>query len=132
KIREGWKRHYLMFERMTAEDLALAIESASIDELLQTAALLDRIGGECAKLCDIFAHEADARLDVELRVHASRWTDFQKYGVTGFPNHFFNESWVVGLWRTDHADQDDRRRLGDRARTACRSRRGDKGRDDRK
>jgi hypothetical protein len=21
-----------------------------------------------------------------------------------FPNHFFNDSWVVGLWRTDHAD----------------------------
>jgi hypothetical protein len=32
-----------MFERMTADDLALAIESASIDELLQTAALFDRI-----------------------------------------------------------------------------------------
>jgi hypothetical protein len=60
-----------MFERMTAEDLAQAIESASIDELLQTAALLDRIGGECAKLRDIFALEADARLDVELRVCTS-------------------------------------------------------------
>jgi hypothetical protein len=56
-----------MFERMTAEDLAQAIESASIDELLQTAALLDRIGDECAKLRDIFALEADARLDVESR-----------------------------------------------------------------
>jgi hypothetical protein len=29
------------------------------------------------------------------------WTDLAKYGVEGFPNHFFSDSWAVGFWRTD-------------------------------
>ena len=66
-----------MFERITAEDVARTIETASIDELLQTAALLDRIGGECVELRNILAREADARLDVELRVRVGDF-DFRK------------------------------------------------------
>jgi hypothetical protein len=26
--------------------------------------------------------------------------------VMGFPNQFFNDSWVVGFWRADHGRQD--------------------------
>jgi hypothetical protein len=25
---------------------------------------------------------------------------------TGFPNQFFNDSWVVGFWRADHGGHD--------------------------
>jgi hypothetical protein len=33
--------------------------------------------------------------------------------VIGFPNQFFNDSWVVGLWRADHCENDEG--LGSRA-----------------
>jgi len=42
------------------------------------------------------------------------WTDSGEYIVRGFPNQFFNDSWVVGFWRTDHADDHDGKGLGDR------------------
>ncbi len=27
---------------------------------------------------------------------------WQIFSGTGFPNQFFNDSWVVGFWRADH------------------------------
>jgi hypothetical protein len=42
------------------------------------------------------------------------WTDSGEYIVRGFPNQFFNDSWVVGFWRTDHADDHDGKRLDNR------------------
>src|SRR5262249_6687571 len=54
--------------------------------------------------------------------------------VEGFPNHFFSDSWAVGFWRTDHAHGHDGRGLEIvlRVFAASRSRRGGKGRNDRK
>jgi hypothetical protein len=34
---------------------------------------------------------------------------WQIFSGTGFPNQFFNDSWVVGFWRADHEAQ---RRIG--------------------
>jgi hypothetical protein len=31
---------------------------------------------------------------------------WQNLSGTGFPNQFFNDSWVVGFWRADHDWQD--------------------------
>src|SRR3712207_9158101 len=54
--------------------------------------------------------------------------------VSGFPNQRICDSWRVGLRRADHADGHDREGLEFVLEVfrACRSRRGDKGRDDRK
>ena len=54
--------------------------------------------------------------------------------MRGFPNQQICDSWRVGLRRADHADRDDGRGLGDGAGGVprARSRRGDKGRDDRR
>lgn len=62
------------------------------------------------------------------------WTDLAKYRVEGFPNHFFSDSWAVGFWRTDHAHGHDGEdwTIVLRVFAASRSRRGDKGRNDRK
>ena len=30
---------------------------------------------------------------------------WQIFSGRGFPNHFFCDSWVVGLWRADHEEQ---------------------------
>ena len=54
--------------------------------------------------------------------------------MSGFPSQWICDSWRVGLRRADHADQDEGRRLGNGVGgvpASC-SRRGDKGRNDRK
>ena len=63
------------------------------------------------------------------------WTDLAKYGVEGFPNHFFSDSWAVGFFGgptmlTAMTEEDWTIVL--RVFAASRSRRGDKGRNDRK
>ena len=41
------------------------------------------------------------------------WQTITNGKVIGFPNQFFNDSWVVGLWRADHGESDEG--LGSRA-----------------
>jgi hypothetical protein len=41
------------------------------------------------------------------------WQIIANGKVIGFPNQFFNDSWVVGLWRADHCENDEG--LGSRA-----------------
>jgi hypothetical protein len=40
----------------------------------------------------------------------SYWTGrlallWQIFSMTGFPNQFFDDSWVVGFWRADHEER---------------------------
>ena len=62
------------------------------------------------------------------------WTDLAKYRVEGFPNHFFCDSWVVCFggptMLTTMTEEDWTIVL--KVFEASRSRRGDKGRDDRR
>jgi hypothetical protein len=30
---------------------------------------------------------------------------WQIFSMTGFPNQFFDDSWVVGFWRADHEER---------------------------
>ena len=53
-----------------------------------------------------------ALLAVELAL-ALLWQTITNGKVIGFPNQFFNDSWVVGLWRADHGESDEG--LGSRA-----------------
>ena len=64
----------------------------------------------------------------------SVWTNLTKYRVEGFPNHFFSDSRAVGFWRTDMltAMTEEDWTIVLRVFAASRSRRGDKGRNDRK
>ena len=41
------------------------------------------------------------------------WQILSNVKVIAFPNQFFNDSWVVGLWRADHGENDEG--LGSRA-----------------
>jgi hypothetical protein len=53
---------------------------------------------------------------------------------TGFPNRHLRDSWAVGFWRTDHANQDDGCGLDDgfAGVQGVALATGDKGRDDKK
>src|SRR5258708_37640193 len=50
-----------------------------------------------------FRSEADIEPDLGVHGLALLW---QILSGRGFPNQFFNDSWVVGFWRADHGWQD--------------------------
>ena len=88
----------------------------------------------CSAALGPFATRTRGWNHIEPRPPTAVWTEWSEYSVVGFPNQFFCDSWVVGLRRADHADGHDgiEWAIVLQVFRASRSRRGDKGRDDRK
>ncbi len=58
---------------------------------------------------------APIRHKIEAKLRQMRWSPeqisgwlallWQIFSMTGFPNQFFDDSWVVGFWRADHEER---------------------------
>jgi hypothetical protein len=85
------------FQRSCREHKKVEMRSAHMKRILK----LDRL-----RLRGLTGVKDEVLLTATAQNLTLLWQIITNGKVIGFPNQFFNDSWVVGLWRADHGEND--------------------------